>query len=49
VHSTPGEGSEFELVLPLLAPPGPADRAGSGGGMLTAGQAGPAWAKVEEL
>jgi two-component system OmpR family sensor kinase len=49
VRSAPGEGSEFELVLPLLAPPGPADRAGSGEGMLTAGQASPAWAKVEEL
>ena len=49
VRSTPGEGSEFELVLPVLAPPGPADRAVPGEGMLPAGQASPGWAKVEEL
>jgi signal transduction histidine kinase len=36
VRSTPGEGSEFELVLPLLAAPGTADRAAPGSEILAA-------------
>ena len=57
VRSTPGEGSEFELVLPLLTPPGLADRVVPGEGILAAEDGMPeagrgrssGWARVEEL
>jgi len=59
VRSTPGEGSEFELVLPILVPPGSTDSAAPGEGLLAAeddmaeaGRAlteGTGWARVEEL
>jgi signal transduction histidine kinase len=57
VRSTPGAGSEFELVLPLLTPPGQADRAVPGEMILAAEDSMPearrehssGWARVEEL
>jgi signal transduction histidine kinase len=57
VRSTPGEGSEFELVLPLLTPPGQADRMVPGETILAAEDSMPEarrehssrWARVEEL
>jgi signal transduction histidine kinase len=57
VRSTPGEGSEFELVLPLLTTPGQADRVLPGETILAAEDSmpeavrehSPRWAGVEEL
>jgi signal transduction histidine kinase len=51
VRSTPGKGSEFELVLPLRTPPSPAERAVPDDGMLTAedGMAEASLGRAEEL
>jgi signal transduction histidine kinase len=51
VHSTPGKGSEFELALPILAPPGPADRAVPGDDIpaVDDGMAEAGLARAEEL